>query len=571
MHATVAPARSLWSNMLDATVTFLLIVSVVAFLSVGNLTGYFFISQDLVMIVLVLVLLAVCARSKSYTASSILVDPPLRLLLLAGAVLIIAGGAIGHALILHGYNMSRDEQMVMLDATTLADGNLATVLPADWLEFARALNDNFQINRLQPGTIVSDYKPVNAIFHALLLKLGLVSLTSPLLAVVGMVATWHVSARLWPDRRDLQTLTIIFYLCSTQMWANSMTTYAMSGHLALNMVWLSLFMRRDRKGYLAALFIGFLATGLHKTAFHPMFVAPFIMVLAIERKWRWTAIFGVSYIAFVVFWHRYDYVLSWSLGGGKMVKAHLDALEIASGTLRAQTVTASISNTAANIVRFVTWQHLLVVPLAFVGVRVAWRDRNFLLIAFVAACIMPFAVKLFLSAYQGHGLGYRYAHGVIGLLCLLAVAGWAVLQRIGLANARHLQLASALTIVVAAPWLLWQYSSFSSGYAQLDRKFTSLGTDIAIIDTDAVQFGRDLVFNHGDLRNRPVRLIASEIAPTQVANLCSKGTITTVPGEKLRAVADTFGQKAKTTHEFSRLVASLKQKCPQQLREFGQL
>ena len=65
-----------------------------------------------------------------------------------------------------------------------------------------------------------------------------------------------------------------------------MTAYAMPAHLCFNLLWLRLFLADRRRADLGAIAVGFIATGLHQPLFHPMFVAPFMLMLLLERNWR---------------------------------------------------------------------------------------------------------------------------------------------------------------------------------------------------------------------------------------------------------------------------------------------
>src|SRR3546814_16931590 len=79
-------------------------------------------------------------------------------------------------------------------------------------------------------------------------------------------------------------------------------------------------------------------------------------------------------------------------------------------------------NMIANLFRMVTWQHLLLLPLFLLGVRAARRDR--LAAALLGGIIVTLLARLAIQPIQGHGLGYRNTHGLIGNFILLAVYGW---------------------------------------------------------------------------------------------------------------------------------------------------
>src|SRR3546814_5531456 len=78
-----------------------------------------------------------------------------------------------------------------------------------------------------------------------------------------------------------------------------MTPYAMTGHFALNMVWLALVLRGGAVGHLGAGVVALAAAGLHQWHFPPIFIAPFILWMLLGRRWR-VAIFHMLVLAVVV-------------------------------------------------------------------------------------------------------------------------------------------------------------------------------------------------------------------------------------------------------------------------------
>lgn len=131
---------------------------------------------------------------------------------------------------------------------------------------------------------VSGYLPINSALRALVGTVADPAVANPLLLVVGLAALWQMARRLWPGRNDAPVVVLLLEATSTQLVAASMTSYAMMGHSALNMVWLALFLRGGRWGIAGALMVGCLATGLHEIHFHPMFVAPFLFWLGLHQQ-----------------------------------------------------------------------------------------------------------------------------------------------------------------------------------------------------------------------------------------------------------------------------------------------
>jgi hypothetical protein len=71
------------------------------------------------------------------------------------------------------------------------------------------------------------------------------------------------------------------------------------------MLWLWLFLRGGWLGHGGAVLVGLFACGLHQLIFHPLFVAPFILQLFLDRRLRVALFYTVSYAAICLFWTRY--------------------------------------------------------------------------------------------------------------------------------------------------------------------------------------------------------------------------------------------------------------------------
>jgi hypothetical protein len=562
LKQTSPPLVGDWNDALVRSTLLTMIMGVAAVLSRDSLTGFFFFRQDLPVGILAVALFIFLAVFKPKTIGSLSIAPTLQSLLFVGACALIFGGWAGHYFVMNGYALSRDEQMALHDASIFANGQLAAPLPAAWREMAATLNRNFISDAYGLNWTVSGYRPVNALFHMVMLKVGLVHLAAPIMSAIGLIATWRVVKRIWPDDYQVQTLSILFYLCSTQIWAASMTSYAMNTLLALNMIWLAFFLRRDALGYGITLIVGFLAVGIHQVPYHPMFAAPFIGLLLIERRWLPAFLLVGSYAGFILFWTQYEDFAAILMGIGPVDRGTEAITSTMLSYASSEKMLEAVAFTAANLFRYFAWQHLLLLPLMLVAGKVAVRDRNWLLVAMMAAFLMPPLIKLIQVPYQGHGWGYRYVHGAIGLTCILAAVGCRELSRQGLFSPRGFMVATILTVCVVFPWQLSNAYRFSAGYAQVDRQLSSLSTDFVIIDTRATPFGDDLVNNQADLGNRPLRLIAEHILPTYVPELCRRGSVTLFPTQKLEIINRHWGMATETTPEHQAVIDGFRKQCP---------
>jgi len=456
--------------------------------------------------------------------------------------LLLAVCLVGHYTVMWGYAFSRDEQMVLFDAEIFARGRFAERIPEWWAPLHRALNVHYMLLAAIGTGWASNYLPVNAGLHMIAGKLATPWLANPFLTVVGLVATWRVARRILPGDNESQFVAIVLYATSTQVLALGMTSYAMTGHLTLNMVWLALFLHGRWYAHVAALAVGVLATGLHQLPFHPLFAGPVLLFcLVLRRRWAWSLFYAIGYAAALLFWVRYSLIPLGELGVAAR-SADADRTLF----LRMMWAVQDISwqylwTQACNLLRFVAWQNLLFLPLFVVGVREAVRRRDPLLLALAVAVIGFMLFRLVFRPYQGHGWGYRYIHGFMGAGCLLAAIGWRSLRDRQQIAVRHFAAATAATLLVATPWLLWQAHHFSGLYAQTDRAIAATDADFVIVDEYAPVFTGDLVFNPPYLDRRPIRLLAGHIGPRELERLCARGSLAFVDAEDLAPIATEFG------------------------------
>jgi hypothetical protein len=179
---------------------------------------------------------------------------------------------------------------------------------------------------------------------------------------------------------------------------------------------------------------------------------------------------------------------------------------------------------AYNLLRFITWQNLALIPLLAAAVPAMRRGASEAE-ALGLGILLTFVAMVGLLPYQGHGWGYRYFHGLLGSFALLGAYGWERLQREGVDPRRLLVPGTAATLLVAMPFLAWQAHAFVKPYADLDRTISKLDADFVVLDTDPQDFVVDSVRNDPWLRDRPVRLSSRHLDGPAVNKLCARGTV----------------------------------------------
>jgi hypothetical protein len=449
---------------------------------------------------------------------------------LAAAVLIV--GAAGTELIFHDHHLARDEIQADFDARIFRDGVLVAPVSAEWQSFARALQPRFMLPIADGRGFVSSYLPVNAALRTLVGLLVDPAWTSPLLAAFSTIALYGISRRLWPDRPDAAVVGAVLLATSSQVLVIAMTSYAMTAHLALNLLWLWLFLRDDRIGHGAAIGVGFLATGLHQLIFHPLFAAPFILRLWFSRRRQLALVYVGSYCAICLFWLLYPALVFHWLGLASDPSAHPAEQSFFARVLLLLLNFDWLGGTGVmlkNVLRFVVWQNPLLLPLALLAYRSVRNDRG-IARELATGVVLTLVVVWIVLPNQGHGWGFRYLHGLLGNMALLAGYGWVAIspatsrENVG-ASWRLFIVSAALAGLVLLPVHAKQANDFAMPYVRAYEAILSAPTDIVLVNKSGMLFAEDLVQNDPFLRNRPKVLDLALLDEMRLARICGQFSV----------------------------------------------
>jgi hypothetical protein len=297
-----------------------------------------------------------------------------------------------------------------------------------------------------------------------------------------------------------------------------MTPYAMTGHFALDMVWLALVLRGRYAGHIGAGLVAILAAGLHQWHFPPIFIAPFLLWMALRRRWVELA-FHLFIVALLIgLWAKvWPGFLLDHLGPAADVRASAGVGDKVGSLFR------RLSNKwepLFNLSRLLAWNNILMVPLAilaFVGIhwKAAFRGETIVLplaLGCIIACI--------LALHQGYGWGFRYAHGFIGSFCLLAGYGWIRLR----AEGRSLLLVAMLSVVGMA-FLTVRAHDYVAPYAASDRLIHATNADVVLVDPRGGIFATDLVRTRHGMARRPVVMDLGDLTPAALDALCGRYSV----------------------------------------------
>lgn len=426
------------------------------------------------------------------------------------------------------YPLTRDEHMAVFDAQIYALGQLAQPLAPEWREFAYALVPNFLLDAPGNRILVSSYMPGNAMMRAGFLAVADPALMNPVLCAIGLIALYDVARRLFSENPTAVWIALAGYLLSAQVLVNAMTSYAMTGHLALNLVWLALFLRGKWWQHTLAMVIGAWAIGLHQVVFHPLFAGPFILILLRQGRWSLFAAYAFVYAAALLFWLSYPALVSYSFGiisqeGSTGGVVALLAERV--WPLLTRNNLSSLGIMEFNILRLMVWSPLFLLPLLVLSwPNVRSLDSSALpLFGGVALTVLAMIILL---PYQGHGWGYRYLHGLLGNLSLLAGYGYLHWAKTDRARADgNVALLGGATSFLILPFLLWSANSFTAPYAELSAVIEKQSTDFVVVDTETSLAAIDQVRNRADLTNRPLVLSSISLSSSQLATLCKRGSL----------------------------------------------
>jgi hypothetical protein len=454
--------------------------------------------------------------------------------------------------------VSHDEIMAAFDAAIIASGRLIAPVPAEWRSLSWALEPAFRLP--VPGDVawVSTYLPGNAAIRGILGKAFDPVIVNALLAVAALAALLGVTGRLWPGRRDLRLIAVVLAASSSQVLCMAMTPYAMTAHLALNLVWLWLYLRNSAVGHGAAIAVGFLATGLHQLIFHPLFVAPFILQLLLDRRWRLGALYAASYAAIGLFWVTYWQILLAAHGFGAEATGAVGASFFVA-RVRDMLADFSLSGPETmlqNLLRFAAWQHPLMPVLLVPGMALGWKGGGPLrcLTGGIALTLIAMFVLL---PYQDIGWGYRYVHGLIGSAALLGALGWGALTSEAAPAQRGkawgvMAATTAVALLLLLPIHAWQMHGYLSPYTRANAAIANSKSDAVVIETISINHGIELVRNDPYLRNRPLTLDIGLLDDALIRELCSRMSVSVFDGQDARRFGVTWLDPA-THPAFERL------------------
>ncbi|HEY8566787.1 MAG TPA: hypothetical protein VIL65_14925 [Beijerinckiaceae bacterium] len=507
--------------------TFAAYAGVTAWLSpevTSTLTGYFLIRQDAPVLALLAGGLWAAASLPARRVPLNLSSPiGLKVVLAIAALIVLVGtpvATLNEPLVL-------DEVMALFDARIFREGRLLAPVPPEWRPYLPALQPHiFGLKVPDNAGWASSYLPVNAGLQALLGGIDWPGLPGLLLLGTALIALWAIARRIWPARPDAALVAVVLLASSSQVLLTAMTPFAMTAHLAFNLVWLWLVLRGTPWSHAGALTLGFLACGLHQVVFHPLFAAPFVLGFWLDGRRRLAALYAIVYAAFGLFWVLYSTyppalgevaAASAADGPGQFLRRMerlMDPAQIFSEFM------------IANLARFAAWQNPLTLVLVLAATAGGFANWPPIVRRALWGFLLTLSAMALLLPYQGHGWGYRYVHGCLGGLALVAAQGWVKATEWGGVSAERLRVglvvSVAATLAILLPVHVWQARSYAQPYAAAVRAMADGQADVVVVEDQAIWYGHALVRNEPFLRQGPKVMALRFLDEADIARLCAR-------------------------------------------------
>jgi hypothetical protein len=420
-----------------------------------------------------------------------------------------------------GYAFSPDEFMPRLQAEIFAHGELAGTVPPEWREYGRAMYHDFAHYDPASGAVASSYRPGMAALIALFDLAGLGLYVSAFMTAGSVLLTASLARVLWPDSRSAPVVAALLVATSSQALAAAMTTYAMASHLFFNLLWLRLFLLNKWWGHVAAALCGVLTASLHQVHPHVFFAVPFFLLLL--RPFRpgvllwYAAVYAVGHLA-IIGWDRM--AMGDSLAVAKSGQLTFEQFLQRVGELVQIPSLIDWATIGAHVVRLFAWQSLALAPLLlFAAYRRAWPPLLVLMAASIATSLLPYPLLL---PEQGHGWGYRYLHGLIGMLALIGTAGWLQMERLhGQALRQPVMLCFAATLAVVIPVRAFLIERTITPWLAATEAALVMPADVVIVDRIGIFYGLEIPRNGPYAAERPVVMMMNDLSVDQIRRLCA--------------------------------------------------
>ena len=449
---------------------------------------------------------------------------------LIGLLVIGAVGSWGIGFLLQGYGLA-DEYLPLFQAEIFKEGHLLAPMPdlaaGRGLQFLPYLGWVDEEN----GFWASYYRPVHAALLALTPSLGGVNLLNAVMTVAALLAMADICRRIWPDEPFAPTLGVCLLIASPQFLVLAGTGFSFPSHLALNLIWLSLFLRGGA-GHLGAAAVGVAALGLHQVHVHALFCAPFLAAVLFGACERRTALapyiiaYGISLPAWILWPELATY---WETGDASVLPGSVWQIDYLTNYLTYSSIVVQVQEhielllLSVNILRFSVWISPALVFLTLLAVMTPKRLGLTPWLCF-ASVLLTVVANHILMPNQTHTWGARYYHPTLGCLVIFAVAGWVRFKGRGQLK-QAIAVMLLLSVVILTPLRAVQVEERIGPRAELQKYVEALPYDYVVAPALPNVDFLSAVRNDPFLRNRPLIIFAPEGEP--IPDLPGEGYVLT--------------------------------------------
>jgi hypothetical protein len=330
--------------------------------------------------------------------------------------------ALGARFVYLRHPFSMDEYAPTMQAHAFAQGQLEAFYPPALLDPILPFRGSFMVVDPKTGGAISSYYwPGLALLQTPFVRLGLDWCLNPAFGALSLLMM-HKLASEAVGQRTAGGWAMLAALASPQFTINAMSYYAMPGELALNLLYLWLLLRPNKKSAFAAGLIGGLTLILRNPFSHALMGLPCLLWLAWRRD-RWPRLICVllGYVPLGLGLGISWWIWKNGYGEGHLAMVGADHPGFAAGIIAALQKWVALPSGTLLLARWYaawkTWIWACPGLLLALGVaRQRSTGERLLIISFA----LTFLFYMFVPADQGHGWGYRYLHSAWGGLPIVA-------------------------------------------------------------------------------------------------------------------------------------------------------
>jgi hypothetical protein len=441
-------------------------------------------------------------------------------------ILVAAAGTIlmsvGALVVYRNHPLAMDEYAPFFQSRVFAAGHLAGRFPPpliDWL-IPEVFQNYFLKVSPVTGRVASAFWPSFALLLTPFTWLGIAWMCNPIISGLTIIAIHRLALHLF-NNRESAGLVVLLTVASPVFSVNGISYYSMPAHLLASTVYALLLMNpTPARGFLAGI-VGSVALTLHNPVPHMLFAAPWLLWIAVGKRWRTLACAAAGYLPLCVLLG-----LGWVWFSNNLPHEGLTAAadsigKVAvgmSGVFRRPSATILLAR-LIGLVKVSLWAVPSMLLLAGIG---GWKRRHDPRCRlFVGSALATFVGYLFVPVDQGHGWGFRYFHSAWLVIPLLVAAVFvppvgaddaaaADAAQIGAANRlRSFVVACALiTLVTGVPLRAEQVRQFVAMCLNQVPAYSASEPEIVLIKVDRSFYAQDLVQNDPFLRNATVTMIS---------------------------------------------------------------